>query len=840
MHRGGAGVLIVIDKKHFRNFYREHMGEDRSKNNKKRRKKRFFKSKWLIYLFILGVVCAVGGFVGFEMFTKEFQDRAETYDLSKIDDVEVKSLILDRNGRELGRIFVENRDKISIKDVPEIMIHALVSGEDQRFFEHDGVDRLGVIRAAYLNYRAGRQTQGASTVTQQLARNAFHLKEDADKRGEGGLERKAVEAFLAIRIEKRYTKYEILEFYLNRIPFGSGFYGIRSAALGYFGKEPRDLTVSECASLVACIRNPTRISPLNSLKENQKNRDQVLGRMRSEGYITRAEYEEAVSKPVEVHPKPIRRGASHLYDRIASFTRELLGEDAMTEGGFKIYTTIDLDAQRAMEQGIARQLDAVEARKGYNHPRHKDYKRGSGPPEYLQGAGLMIENNTGAVIAYVGGRDFADSQYDFVKSGRKPIGTAYLPFIYTAAIERGMSLATLLLDKPMDNRSLMLDGREGVVGEWGMETLKPTYEGEITLRRALEVSKISASVRLGKKLGLKLVAATAKKFGIPVPKTKLLPRMLVGTDDVSLPELVRAYAVFPNGGLEPHSPSDDYKKLHAIERIVGPDGVTRFTARRLRTSNRVVSKQTAFLMHSMLQSSLRKGTGEHGFDRLKNDPSTAGKTGTTYDFADNWFVGYNSEVTCAVWAGFLQGGREEIYPAAFSRETVFPVWVDAMNAVMPHFPGKLIQAPPGIVKLDICKDSGLRKTRYCQNYKRDVMTGQESYISTAYTEYFLKGAAPSGFCDVHGISDPSLAESTNFAAGGGGSSFAGYAIPIQPKAPVLLGKDPYGTEQPDFAPRDALARRQTGQSLNFDQLDVQDREAAIILAKPERVMIQED
>ena len=198
------------------------MAKKRSSTNNKRRKRRFFKLKWLVYLFLLGAILAVAGFVGFEIVTKPYQDRAEIYDLSKIDDVEVKSLILDRQGRELGRIFVENRDKISIKDVPEIMINALVAGEDQRYFEHDGVDRVGVIRAAYLNYKAGRQTQGASTITQQLARNAFHLKEDADKRGENGLQRKAVEAFLALRIEERYSKHEILEFYLNRIPFGSG------------------------------------------------------------------------------------------------------------------------------------------------------------------------------------------------------------------------------------------------------------------------------------------------------------------------------------------------------------------------------------------------------------------------------------------------------------------------------------------------------------------------------------------------------------------------------------------------------------------------------------------
>ena len=217
--------------------------------------------------FYLGLILCGLGYWVFDYKTTPFKDRAQTYDLTQIDDVEVKSLIVDRKGREIGRIFVENRDKISIKDVPQMMINALIAGEDQRFFEHDGVDRIGIIRAVYLNWKAGRRTQGASTLTQQLARNAFHLKEEADKRGEGGLERKAVEAYLALRIEKEYGKYEILEFYLNRIPFGSGYYGIRSASLGYFGKEPRDLTTSECASLVGCIKNPTRISPLNNLNE---------------------------------------------------------------------------------------------------------------------------------------------------------------------------------------------------------------------------------------------------------------------------------------------------------------------------------------------------------------------------------------------------------------------------------------------------------------------------------------------------------------------------------------------------------------------------------------------
>ena len=803
----------------------------RNSTGNKRRKRKFFKLKWLVYLFILGLIVAGVGYVVFQIKTKPYRDRAETFDLSKIDDVEVKSLILDRKGREIGRIFVENRDKISIKDVPQTMIDALVAGEDQRFFKHDGVDRVGVLRAVYLNLKARRKTQGASTITQQLARNAFHLKEDADSRGEGGLERKAVEAYLALRIEKEYSKPEILEFYLNRIPFGSGFYGIRSASLGYFGKEPRDLTVSECASLVGCIKNPTKISPLNSLKANQKARNQVLRRMVAEGYLDAEEGEKLQKQPVVVNSKPIRRGTSHLYERIAREVRHRLGEKALTKGGFQIYTTIDLDVQRTLEKSLRRQLSAVEARKGYRHPTYNAYDKKKGKPDYLQGAGLVVDNENGSVIAYVGGRDFTHSQYDFIYSGRKPIGTAFFPFIYTAALERNMSTVTRLIDRPMDNRAVMVDGREGILGEWGMESLHPNYEGDISMRRALEVSKIAASVRLGKKLGLNVVMETARKFGLSFPETQLLARMLVGTGDVSLPEIVRAYAAFSNGGRIP-------QPIYFIERIVDSSGTPRYLADQTDHTTRAVSESTAFLMHTMLQSSLRNGTGG-GAAKLTNNTSTAGKTGTTYDFADNWFIGYNSRVTCGVWMGFLHGLRDPIYPGAFSHETVMPAWVDAMNAAERSFPGKPIRPPEAIVTLDICRDSGLRKTRYCQEYKRDPLTGIETYKSTAVKEFFIKGTEPSGYCDVHGVPTPGLGEGHNYGADGTKMSQS-FAIPIQPKQPLLLGNDPYGSEQPDFAPRDTSTQQHNLNELNFDQLYILDKDAEIFLKLPHRIEIIEE
>ena len=809
-------------------------GDSRKSRGNKRRKKRFFKLKWLIYLIALGLLLAALGYMVFEQQTHRFRERAEIYDLNEIDDVEIKSLILDRKGRELGRIFVENRDKIKIDDVPEVMINALVAGEDQRFFKHDGIDRIGVLRALYLNIKAGRQTQGASTLTQQLARNAFHLKEEAQKRGEGGLERKAVEAYLALRIEKKYSKREILEFYLNRIPFGSGFYGIRSASLGYFGKEPSDLSAMECASLVGCIKNPTRISPLNNIEENKKARDQVLERMVDEGFISSKEGKIYINTPVVVKPKPIRRRTSHLYERIAGAVRSHLGEDALTEGGFKIHTTIDLDMQRAMEKSLLRQLAIAEAHEHYEEPLYESYRKKNGKPRYLQGAGYMIDNESGAVLAYIGGRDFSHSQYDFVLSGSKPSGTAFFPFIYTAALENSMSPASRLIDRPMDNRAVMVDGREGILGEWGMETMKPKYEGEISMRRAMEASKIAATVRLGKEVGLSRVAAVARKFGLSIPETKLLARMLVGTDDVSLPEMVNAYAAFPRAGLAP-------RPAFFIDRVVGPKGIVRYKAEDTmdESGKRVISPETAYLMHNMLQSALAHGTGEFDLNELKSDPSFAGKTGTTYDFADNWFVGYNSRVTCGLWMGFWHGSREAIYPAAFSSETLLPVWVQVMNAALPDFAGREIEQPDSVLSLEVCSESGLRATRYCQKYQRDALTGAESYQSTAVGELFTEGSQPIMVCDVHGVMDPNIAGYHNLDSSDKQPSQT-HAIPIQPRQPLLLGSDPYRTEQPDFAPRQEVAASNAGVLINFDQLDDEDRRAGIILDRPGRIVIVED
>jgi len=411
------------------------MAANINNNPRKGGKRRFYKRKtfWGILFLLFLIACGVA-FIFADQYTREYREKALTYDLERINELEIPSIILDRNGQEIGRIFVQNRSIMPIEEVPDLFIDTLRAGEDSRFMTHDGIDYIGVIRALKLNYEAGTTTQGASTITQQLARNAFPLKQDAAARGESGLQRKMVEAFLARRIEKRYTKKQILGFYLNRIYFGSGFYGLRSASLGYFGKEPKDLNLVECATIVGLIKNPTNNSPLNNPKQSKSSRNNVLKRMVKEGMLSRSAAAEAQAEPLETDPNPLRRGTSHLYERIADAVARSLGEDALAAGGYKIHTTISREVQYAAEKALALSLKKAEQYPGYPHQKYGEYSRNQKgvEPEYLQGAVFMIDNHTGEVLAHVGGRDYGEVPFDFIEMGTRPMGTAFYPFLYSA------------------------------------------------------------------------------------------------------------------------------------------------------------------------------------------------------------------------------------------------------------------------------------------------------------------------------------------------------------------------------------------------------------------------
>lgn len=796
----------------------------------KRRKQRFYKRKgfWLTLL-LLAVSAAVVGYIALERYTRPYREQAATYDLELIDKVEMPSIILGRDGGEIGRFFIQNRSVVEISEVPKKFVDALRAGEDKRFYDHDGVDYVGIARAAKDWYSEGEAVSGASTITQQLARGAYHLENDRKKFGYSKLERKILEAFLAMRIEQRYQKTEILEFYLNRIYFGSGFYGIRSASLGYFGKEPKDLTSLESATIVGLIKNPTKLSPLNNIKACKAARNMVIGRMANLGVVTSAEAARMRGAEIKLNSRPLRRGTSHLYERIADEIRVLLGEDALAAGGFTIRTSIDSRVQKVAEKSLEESLQLAEAHAGYANPLRQDYqKTEDSTPEYLQGAVLMVDYRDGGVIAHVGGRDYEDAPFDMIELGRRPLGTAFHPFIYAAALEVGLTPTTLAEDEAMDNRAVMVGGREGILAEWGMETPKPKYEGDITLRRALESSKVAATVGLANQVGLDKVVAMASRFGLPMEDAELLPRLAVGWESSSLKEMVRAYSAFArNGVLGP-------KKLWFVDRIRDVAGNVVFEREpNTELAERAISDATAYQIHSMMQGGMLRGSAQGVLEGLDERPfNGAGKTGTTHEFSDNWFVGYNGRVSCGVWIGFLQDGKT-IYPGAFARELAMPVWRSVMNASNTDFGGRSIPRPASIVEADVCRVSGQLATQYCYEMVEDPVTGRMRSQPAAITEFFREGTEKLPFCSIHSGSTP-------VDPSEGAMDLAQLAVidasPVRPKKLALLGDDPYHTIQisEENAPP---VRSRSGRINVLDSFDLNDGGSVMELPRAQRLEI---
>ncbi len=801
----------------------------RGKHEFRRRKRRPWYVSVLIGMALLGLLVGIIGATVLYFYAKPRKDFANSLDMSQLEKLEVASIIYDRHGAELGRIFVQNRKPVGIAEIPEALINALIATEDERFYSHDGVDKIGIIRAVILNIQAREVTQGASTITQQLARNAFELKDRS-------ISRKVTEAFLANRIEeflleetkdRRQMKRKVLELYLNRIYFGSGFYGVNAAANGYFGKEVHDLSTEECATLVGLIKSPNRLSPFNDPEESRKTRNIVFRRMLTEGYLTEAEVAELSTHPLLTAPRVSPTGQSkYVYEKVRQQIIEIIGYEQVSEGGFKIHTTIDQRVQQAAEESLVKQLAEVEKNKAYQHETLSAYKalksrvlataKTNGQaveevdlptPKYLQGALLMIENRTGAVVALVGGRDFGDSMYDRTMMSRRRPGTAFLPFVYAAAFENGSFPGSLVDDSPINLKRIQIGGEEGIAGEWGGETTEGlVHEGSITARYALSKSKIAATARLGIATGLEKTIDLAEKSGIRfLGDLRKYNASLLGRSETSMTELCLAYSIFPNQGIHP-------KQTYIISRVEDSSGVERYKGEPSMAKDKVIDEYTAFQISSCLSDALHNGTGEKAYEKygLKDFP-VAGKSGTDYGFADNWFIGYTSEVTCAVWAGL--DAPTTIFENCFSSDTVLPIWTQAMNAAADSMTPQPFTPPRGAIEIEICAVSGELATDACYVKVEDPKLG-EKFLRTTYVEHVRPGTPVTRSCPIHGGGgaktltqgskplrpDPNL---LNSSTGPSTTLVAapirvgGAAEPVFPVGKLLLGNDPYKSYLPE-------------------------------------------
>src|SRR5690349_6751541 len=437
----------------------------------------------------------------------DLKNQAATFDLNKLDQMESASVILDRNGKIFGQIYVENRQTIPYAEIPRNLVNAVVAVEDARFYQHHGYALSGIMRASLKNLLAGHVRQGASTITQQLARNSFALKGKTFRR-------KLIEIFLARRIEENFDKQKIMELYLNRIYFGGGLYGAEAAARGYFGKPAREMTLEECATLAGLIKSPNRFSPWTDKSASREARNSALTRMRDLGFIDNSQWSAAQSHELVAGNRQNAQGQNYAVDYIRQQVINAVGWGRAMNEGFRIHTTIDGELQKVAEESLRRSLDKAEQHPGYDHQTYAEYAtrfkqaKASGTasaqpaPDYLQGAVIGIDNATGGILVLVGGRDFEHNQYDRALQAKRPAGTAMLPFVYASAFEQGMYPGSVVEDSPLDNRAVMIGGTTGILGEWGPESEENRYEGAMTARQALVKSKNGATVRLGLDTGL--------------------------------------------------------------------------------------------------------------------------------------------------------------------------------------------------------------------------------------------------------------------------------------------------------------------------------------------------
>lgn len=784
-----------------------------------------WKRFWL-RLTIVGVVfmlmCAVGGYIGFNVFTAKYQKWANEFNLEDINNLDHPCIIYDRNGKEIGRIYDENRSYVTYDKISSSMIDALVAQEDKNFWRHKGFDPVGILRAAREALAAGGANQGASTITQQLARNAYDLERRTLARGGSRYERKIVEIFLAMRIEEKYDKRQIMEFYLNRIYFGRGYYGIRAASLGYFGKEPADLTVRESASIAALIKNPENYNPIRNYERNFKWRNDVIDRMQRLDYLTEAEAERLKKQPMVLNPKPLQRQTSHLHaivqqQAIDIFQDPERGEEIVKSAGIKVYTTIDKDMQEAAEKALQAQLEAIEARNDYEHVKFADKDHPDAQKHrYLDGAVYAVDNKTGATLVYVAGRDFARDNYDFIENGRRPVGTALLPFLYMCAFENGYTPCSRLVDDALDNRLAGIGGTEGILGEWGMEVDKGRYLDSVTARQALSWSKIAASARLGialasdPKVAARPFVTTLTNVGITPPprnprsteaRPQYYPRVYLGTEPMSLREMVLAYTVFPNCGTRPVVPYIVSKVTDSNGKILwqNPHDVTR---RQVRST----SPCTAFRLHSIMRESLTEGAAVRVRPYLPDSFKGAVKSGSNYDFSDTSLFGYDADVTCGVWVGFLND-HHAIYPEAFASDTCAPVLGAVFRAGQGRYPNADINPPDDTEEVEICLSSGHLATNFC--FESTMKDGKLTYVRPTYREFFPKGDVTLGMCAVHGDGSPSLGDFLEVGTSHTGSTRVLPVVPVLPKSPALTGDDPYGcltTLNPRYKSADDLAQ----------------------------------
>jgi penicillin-binding protein 1A len=719
-------------------------------------------ARWRTLLAVFGALALAGAaFVGLVIWWAS-QDLPSLESLSQYQPSQVSRVYSD-DRQVVGQFYVERRLKAQLADVPQVLTQAVIAVEDARFFEHPGLDLIGIARAVWTNLRRGGKVEGASTITQQLARSLFLSAE----RTYG---RKIRELILAYKMELILSKEEILELYLNQIYFGQGAYGVVAAAQTYFGKSLSELTLGEAAMLAGLPKSPNNYSPYKNLERARKRQEHVLTRMEEAGFITLEQRLDALAKPLLLR----RPGAEQVAPYFIEYVRQHLvaryGETMVYKGGLEIFTTLNVEMQKAAERALNRGLRELDKRQGWRGPigaqdittlpapRAPDpQEKPLQPGEIVQGivvkvgrdsvqvqtgsvAGQLlyddmawakrrlkgkdpvkdavmlptvknllkpgdvievslkkVEKNTtyfqleqtpvvegalvaidprnGSIRAMVGGYDFSRSEYNRVITARRQPGSAFKPIIYATAFNEGLSPATVVMDAPV-----IYENEEDPEKTWKPENYGKRFHGPVSLREALIHSHNVATVRLLEKIGIKPVVEFAKTLGIASPINQDLS-LALGSSGITPLEMVSAYAVFANQGyrLQPY----------AVATVQDPAGQP--LEQILFEPQQVITKETAYLITNVLEDVIQKGTGQLA---RTIERSVAGKTGTTNDFTDAWFVGYTPTLATAVWVGF--DDIRTLGETESGAHAALPIWLEFMQAALPLVPATPFEIPEDI------------------------------------------------------------------------------------------------------------------------------------------------
>ena len=631
--------------------------------------------------------------------------------LNRVTQMARSSVFYDHRGRPAFTIFKEQRIEVPLGAMSPNLRNAMLAIEDQRFYDHRGVDLIRIAGAAVANLREGNRAQGASTITQQLARMSFLTTEKT-------YSRKLQEVLLAALVENEYSKEQILELYLNKVYFGAGLYGAEAAARGYFGKQASDLTVAEGAMLAGLVKAPSNYAPTVNMERAINRRTTVLQAMLDAEVIDRETFDQARRTKVVLadslrNEEPYGR---FFKEHVRRELVERFGEARVYEGGLKVYTTIDLEMQRAADAEVTRVLKELDQRRS---------ARARARPDILQAALVALDPHTGEVRALIGGRDFIQSNYNRAIYAKRQPGSAFKPFVYAAALEAGYTPASIIsgLDEPVYT----------VQGAWIPED-DHSSASAMTMRSALKTSSNRAAVRMLEDLGVKKAVAYAERVGVGTMPG--VPSLALGAGEVTLEALTSAYSVFASGGVR-RTPT-------YIKRVEDAEGQLLYTAPH--EVSQVISAQSAYLMTHMLADVVNHGTA-YPARQLGFKLPAAGKTGTTNDYRDAWFVGYTPRLVTGVWVGFDQ--PQTIISRGYAATVAVPLWTGFMRKATEGDPAEWYKAPAGIVAAQVCRLSGKRPTEDCQGDFTETADGTYQSVSSVYTEYFVKGTQPSETCDVH-------------------------------------------------------------------------------------------